>query len=294
MLADLIRLTRPKQFTKNLLVFAGMVFGGAFTREAAVTTTLAFLGMCILSAGVYVLNDVKDADADRSHPVKRERPVASGRVPIGLALTLGLLLCALGMAAAVWLGRGPTIIVAAYLALQIAYNGGLKHVAVADVFCVSAGFVLRAAFGAAALQIRVSAWLLLCTGALALMLCFAKRRHEFLLLGGERTSSRRSLAHYSLKALDAFVLVFATSAMLSYGVYAVESDTAHAHPSLFLTLPFVVYGTTRYLLLVFANDEGGEPADVLFRDPHIIFSVVGFIAVGVAAMMGLPMPVVGR
>lgn len=285
---------RPKQWAKNLLVFAGMVFGGAFTPAAAQTTVIVFAMMCVLSAGIYALNDVRDAEADRIHPGKRHRPVASGRVPSSLALALGLALLVAGMSIAIWLGKGAATIVAAYLLVQLAYNGGLKHVAVADVFCVSAGFVFRAALGAAALQIRVSAWLLLCTGALALMLCFAKRRHEFLLMGEDRTSSRRSLAHYSLKALDAFVLMFAAGAMLSYGVYAVESDTAKAHPSLFLTLPFVVYGTARYLLLVFANDEGGEPADVLFRDPHIILSVLGFIALGVAAMMGLPMPVVGR
>jgi len=182
------------------------------------------------------------------------------------------------------------VILATYVALQLLYNLGLKRVAVADVFLISLGFILRAALGAGAISVTISSWLLFCTGALALMLGFCKRRSEFILLGDRRTEVRESLGAYSRGALDALVIMFACGAALCYGVYAVQSPTAHKYPALILTSVFVFYGICRYVLIVFGKDEGGEPETLLFKDPHMVFSIVMFIVAAVLAMSGVKVP----
>ena len=182
------------------------------------------------------------------------------------------------------------MIVGIYVGMQILYNWRLKHVPVADVFTIAIGFVLRAVLGAAAIAVNISGWLLFCTGALALMLGFAKRRTEFILQGSDRESSRESLIHYSRSALDAIVVMFAAGAAMSYGIYTLQSKTAQRFPGLILTSLFVFYGITRYVLLIFTIDEGGEPADVLFKDRHMIASVLLFVAAAVLAMSGFRLP----
>ena len=159
-----------------------------------------------------------------------------------------------------------------------------------DVFVIATGFIVRAVLGASALVVAISGWFLFCTGALALMLGFAKRRNEFITQGETASSSRESLTHYSKPALDALVVIFATGAAICYGIYTLQSSAAREHPSLILTAPFVFYGITRYVLLVFQQDEGGEPADLLFGDWHIIGSVVCFIAAAALAISGLKLP----
>jgi 4-hydroxybenzoate polyprenyltransferase len=166
----------------------------------------------------------------------------------------------------------------------------MKHTAVADVFAISLGFVLRAIIGAAAIHVTISGWLLFCTGALALMLGYGKRRQEYIMKGEERGLTRESLNQYSLKALDALVTMSATAAGLSYGVYAINSKTAQHYPALVLTALPVIYGISRYILVAFTQDEGGEPESLLFSDRHILLSVVGFIALAALAMSGIKVP----
>ncbi|MDR3687838.1 MAG: decaprenyl-phosphate phosphoribosyltransferase [Fimbriimonas sp.] len=292
---SLLKLLRPKQWAKNLLVFAAILFtAGYHSPQKVVLAFSAFAVMCMAGSGTYVFNDLIDIDRDRHHPTKRYRPLASGSVPKSIAVTLGTALIIGSLAEAFILGKYSLLILCIYLALQVAYNWRLKHIPVADVFCISVGFVLRAAIGAAAIYAGISGWLLFCTGALALMLGFAKRRNEFIIQGENRMSSRISLTGYTKLTLDGFVLISACAASLCYGIYSLDSQTARKYPALILTAPFVFYGILRYVLLVFSRDEGGEPADILFGDNQIIICVVMFVACAALAVSGLRIPLLER
>lgn len=291
-LNNLVRLLRLKQWAKNLLVVAAPLFANSGDRSKFIAPmAMAFFAMSLLSSSTYICNDLIDIERDRLHPVKRFRPFASGAISKGVGIAIGLLLFAIGISLTIPLGKASLAIVATYLLMQVAYNYRLKRIPVADVFTLSVGFILRACLGAAAIHVVISGWLLFCTGALALMLGFAKRRNEFILQGEDRSFSRESLAHYSRGALDALVCMFAAGAAICYAIYTLESQTAHRYPAIILTSFFVFYGITRYVFLVFAVDEGGEPADVLFKDPHIIFSVVGFFVSAVVALNGIRIPI---
>jgi len=289
---DILRLLRPKQWAKNLLVFAAYLFAAKFgDADSTRLVLIAFAAMCLVSSATYIFNDIFDVERDRVHPSKRLRPVASGKVRIPVAVALGAVILLGGLGLAAYLGLAELILIGIYLAMQILYNAGLKRVAVADVFTISLGFVLRAALGAVAINVAMSGWLFFCTGALALMLGFAKRRNEFVAQGEQRSESRESLVAYTKPALDAFVLMFATGASMCYGLYCLESQTAQKYPGLILTMPFVVYGISRYVLIVLTQNEGAEPADLLFRDRHLVFSIVGFLVFAILAMGGMQIPV---
>lgn len=289
---SLILLLRPKQWTKNLLVFAAFIFtaGSAHSSTSGPYALLAFAAMCMASSATYIFNDIADVQRDRAHPKKRLRPIASGAVPVPVASVIGALLLVASIAIGFFLSHTTGTIIISYLVLQVVYNLGLKHVPVADVFIISLGFIFRAALGAAAISVTISTWLLFCTGALALMLGFAKRRNEYIQQGEDRASSRESLAGYSKGALDALVIMFACGAALCYGVYAVDSSTARKFPALILTSIFVFYGICRFVLIVFGKDEGGEPESLLFKDRHILFSIVMFVLSAVLAMSGFRIP----
>ncbi len=288
-----MRLLRPKQWAKNLLVFAALLFTGNLRDPHLLPLALmAFAAMCLTSSATYVFNDLADAERDRAHPRKKNRPIATGLVGTGLAWGLGLVLLAAGVGIAALINRTSLAVVVGYLLIQAMYNIALKRIPVADVFCIAVGFVLRAVLGAAAVSVPISGWLLFCTGALALMLGFAKRRQEYVSQGSD-TASRESLAGYTKAALDAMVMVYAGAAILCYGIYCLESPTAKKFPGLVITALFVAYGISRYLWLVFAQNEGEEPETLLFKDVHILLSVILFIAAAAAAMSGLQFPVVG-
>ena len=290
---SVVKLVRPKQWAKNVLVFAALLFtGGVIAQGSWVQAVMAFFAMSFVSSSTYVFNDLFDVERDRRHPKKRLRPLASGAIskPAGVAIGAILLAMSLGIAAAINLK--VVVCIGIYIAMQIAYNWRLKHIALADVYTIAVGFVLRAVLGAAAIDVYISGWLLLCTGSLALMLGFAKRRNEFILQGADRSSSRESLVHYTRPALDALVTMFAGVATMSYGIYCLLSRTGQHYPALILTALFVAYGITRYLLVVFSLDEGGEPADLLFKDRHIIASVVLFVLSAALAMSGVRLPVI--
>lgn len=274
--AALLRLTRPRQWTKNLLVFAALLFAGQTGNAAAWQAAgLAFVAFICASASVYAINDVKDRHADAEHEKKRHRPVASGLVAPGMALVLAAILVVGALALGFSINTPTLAAVACYLLLQFAYVYKLKTVALLDVFVVASGFVIRAIAGGMAISAPVSGWLLFCTGALALMLGTAKRRQEFRSEKGHLT--RAVLKGYSEKALDSLVVFSATLAALAYGIYALESPTGRQHPMLMATTPFVLFGIGRYLLLVFGQEVGEEPEEVLLRDPAIILTVVGFV-----------------
>ena len=312
---DLVRLVRVKQWTKGLFVFAALLFTRGWTDPRAVGASLvAFAAMTLASVAMYLFNDVRDLEADRAHPTKRDRSLASGRVGVAVArwgflialpvLTFGPLLAGTfdpggNASGGPWsvgspLSGGIGLLICAwgYLALQLAYNLRLKRAAVADVATIAFGFVLRVVAGAVAIRAPLSGWILLCTAFLALLIGFGKRRHEFHLAGLVAGATRPALAGYTAASLDALLVFSAACAALSYGVYSVESATAKAYPALILTAPFVVYGVMRYLVLVFGG-EGGEPESLVVRDAGLLVSLAGFLVAAYAALSGLRLPFVG-
>jgi 4-hydroxybenzoate polyprenyltransferase len=237
-------------------------------------TFLAFVAMCVVSSATYIVNDAIDVERDRNHPTKKNRPIAAGQVSVQGALILSAVLLVVGLGIAAWLNSSSLLILVGYLLLQVLYNWKIKMEPVADVFTIAIGFVLRAVLGAAAIVVPISGWLLFCSGSIALMLGFAKRRHEFILQG---PAARESLSRYNRQVLDAFLLMSASGASMFYAIYSLQSRTAEKYPLLPITVPFVIYGIARYLFLSFSKDEGGEPADIILSDSHIIFAIVGFI-----------------
>jgi len=274
---------RPKQWTKNLLLFAGLVFAaklGDWVRW--VEAGAAFAAYCAASSAAYLLNDVRDLPHDRLHPVKRERPVAQGELPASRALLLagGLALGSLGAAAA--LGPWSALFMAAFLGLQAAYTLGLKHVVLVDVMAIGALFVIRAAAGAAAVDVRISPWLLLCTALLALFLGLAKRRGELVLVGAAETPGRPVLEGYSLELVDQLVSVVAAATVVSYSIY---TFTAGGSRAMMLTIPFVVFGVFRYLLLIHRHDLGEEPENALVSDPPILIAAGLWVLTAVLVLL---------
>lgn len=295
-ITDLLKLIRVKQYTKNVFVFAAFIFyvKGWTTPGAFTSTLFAFVAMCCASSATYIVNDIYDLEKDRAHPVKKNRPIASGRVPVAVAFGLAVALL-FGSLILGWRAN-PTVVygIGVYLLIQVLYNLWLRNKSVADVACISLGFVIRVIIGALAISAQVSGWILLCTATLALMLGFGKRRHEFLLMGDQGHSSRKSLAEYSRQSLDMLVGFSATCAALTYSVYSIESPTARSYPGLILTTPFVIYGIARYIVIVFGSGESGEPESLVLRDPHLILTFFGF---GIAAAIGLtnvPIPFLYR
>lgn len=289
--SGLLRLLRPKQWLKNALVFGPLIFANAFGQiDNLIRAFLCFLAMCLLSSATYVFNDIADVERDRRHPRKRLRPIAAGQVTVPTAVCCGAMLLVVGILIAYGLNRSTLYLAVVYLALQVLYNLFLKRVPVADAFVLAAGFVLRAVIGAAAIQVSISGWLLFCTGALALMFGFAKRRAEFVSQGEARGTSRESLLGYTRQSLDALFLMTAVASGICYGIYAIESRTAKEHPTMVVTTVFVIYAICRYVLLVFNRDEGEEPESLMVKDGQLLGCLVGFLIVSVWAMRATTIP----
>jgi len=267
---------RPRQWTKNLLVFAGLIFSQGLNDPTLVARSVfAFAIFCLLSGSVYLINDVMDAERDRAHPQKRFRPVASGRLPAGVAL-VGAIVLLVGSSVAVLFMSGPFGATAvAYAALQIAYSMGLKHVVILDSLIIAGGFVLRALAGVLVLGIELSHWLLLCTILLALFLTFGKRRHELIALEAGAADHRPILSEYSPQLLDQMIAVVTASTLMAYALYtmAPETQAKLGTTRLPLTIPFVLYGIFRYLYLLYRRDLGGDPSEHLVTDWALLVDV---------------------
>ena len=275
---------RPRQWTKNLLLFAGLVFAAKLGDGARwIEAATAFVAFCAASSAAYIVNDVRDAPHDRLHPIKRSRPIARGELPPRTALALAgvLTLVAVGLAAA--LGLSELLYLGAFLALQAAYTLALKEVVLVDVMAIGALFVVRAAAGADAVRVPISPWLLLCTALLALFLGLAKRRGELVLVGADATPGRPVLAGYSLELVDQLVSVVAASTVIAYALYTFSARDSKA---MMVTIPFVLFGVFRYLLLIHRHDLGEEPENVLLSDRPILLCVAGW-AVSAALILGL-------
>ena len=276
MLGALLASLRPRQWTKNLLVLAGLIFSRGLHEPALVArSALAFALFCLLSGGVYLINDVMDAERDRVHPQKRHRPVASGRLPARVALAAGVGLLIGTVAAAFLLSVPFGIVAAVYAALLVAYSAGLKHMVIVDTLIIAGGFVLRALAGVVVLGIEFSYWLLLCTILLALFLTFGKRRHELLALEAGAIDHRPILSEYSPQLLDQMIAVVTASTLMAYALYTMAPET-HARlgtTRLPLTIPFVLYGIFRYLYLMYRRDLGGNPSELFLTDRALLVDV---------------------
>jgi 4-hydroxybenzoate polyprenyltransferase len=274
--ANLVRSLRPHQWTKNLLVFAGLIFGerlldGPSTGRAL----LAFVIFCALSGVVYLVNDVRDREADRRHPVKSRRPIASGALSPRTALTAAMLLTGAATGAAFWLRPAFGAVALGYLALLTLYTASLKHLVILDVLAIASGFVLRALAGAVAVGVPFSHWLLLLTLLLALFLALSKRRAELVTLAHDATGHRRILAEYSPYLLDQMIGVVTASTLLAYAFYTISPDTVQKFGTdrLLWTVPFPLYGIFRYLYLVHQRDGGGNPSETLLTDRPLLACV---------------------
>jgi 4-hydroxybenzoate polyprenyltransferase len=267
---------RPAEWTKNLFVFAGLLFGlKLFDPNAIVDAIGAFVVFCVLSGVVYLVNDITDGDSDRQHPIKAKRPIASGALPVPTALAAAIALGICGLGGAVALGRPFAIVAVAYVALQLAYSFSLKHIVIIDVLTIAVGFVLRAVAGAEAVRVNISNWLLVCTILIALFIGLAKRRHEIVLLAGGATSHRPILGEYSAYLLDQMIGVVTASTLIAYVFYTISPETQakFGTPWLGLTIPFPLYGIFRYLYLVHQREGGGSPADMLLTDRPLLLCV---------------------
>lgn len=284
---DLIRLMRPYQWVKNGFVLVGLLFGHGWSDAAQVAAVVQmFMAFCLASSGVYVMNDVHDREADRAHPRKRHRPVASGAVGVREAVIWVILLCGSALPLAASVSMAGMAIVAAYIILNVAYSNGLKHVAVLDVFLIAAGFMLRILAGTTGVDIDPSPWLLGCGMMLTLFLGFAKRRAEFATLdsgpdGENGAVQRPSLDGYTPALLDRLIAISAAGAVIGYAFYSLDSRTIELHGTskLILTLPFVIYGLFRYLFALYRSGAGADPARDLLRDPHLLGALCGWVLV---------------
>jgi 4-hydroxybenzoate polyprenyltransferase len=267
---------RPRQWTKNLLLFAGIIFAAKLGDASRWAEALAaFAAYCAASSASYLVNDVRDAPHDRLHPVKRSRPIARGELSARAAVGLAAVLLLVAFALVIPLGVASILFLCAFFALQAAYTLSLKHVVLLDVMTIGGLFVIRAAAGAAAVDVRISPWLLLCTALLALFLALAKRRGELVLVGAEATPGRPVLEGYSLALVDQLVTIVAASTVISYCLY---TFTARDSKAMMVTIPFVVFGVFRYLLLMHRRDLGEEPEEVLLRDVPILLCIAGWAA----------------
>ena len=287
----LVASLRPEQWTKNLFVFAGVLFGGRLLDlELMLRAAAAFVIFCALSGVVYIFNDLADREGDQQHPLKRLRPIASGRLAPGTAMTAAIVLAALAFTAAVVLSPMFAALAASYVALLVLYSVVLKHLVIIDALTIAAGFVLRAAAGAVAVFVPISHWLLVCTTLLALFLVLSKRRHELTLLADGAMTHRPILEEYSPYLLDQMIAVVTASTLVAYAVYATSAETAErlGTSRLGLTIPFVLYGIFRYLYLVHQKRAGGSPADLLLTDRPLL-ACVGLWAVSVALILYSPL-----
>ena len=267
---------RPGQWTKNLFVFAALVFSERLTDLTAVLrATAAFLIFCALSGAIYLINDIFDREQDQRHPLKAARPIASGAVSVRLATATAFVLASASLLASAALGVPFLLTAVAYVALLSAYSAFLKNIVILDVLAIAAGFTLRAVAGGAAIFVPVSHWLLVCTMLLALFIALSKRRHELTLLTDTATHHRPILGDYTPYLLDQMISVVTASTLIAYAFYTMSPETiAKFHTTMLsLTIPFPLYGIFRYLYLVHRRDLGGSPSEVLVNDRPLLICV---------------------
>lgn len=293
-MADVFRLLRPLQWAKNGLVFLPLLFAvdiawSVESPEAVPALMLrlgiVFLGFCGMASGVYVLNDLMDREADRRHPLKRERPIASGRVSVPAALALLAALTGAGLAAVWYESRLLGLIGVIYLAINVGYSLGGKNIALLDVFAVASGYVIRAAAGAVAIEVEPSPWLYATSGAGALFIVLGRRYAEARLAGDAAGQQRPALAHYAGPFISQLLTISATAALLSYTIYTIEAENLPDNNAMLFTLPPVALGLFRYLYLLNTSSRAESPEQLMVRDLPLLACIVAWLAVSAAALL---------
>ena len=289
----LLRTMRPRQWTKNVVLFLALFFSvnqywspanwPQFASKIGLAG-LGFLVFCLVSSTVYLVNDLVDIEQDRAHPVKRRRPLAAGLLPVRVAVAAAPALALLGLGLGSLLGWRFLFATVAYVGLMVAYSFWLKHIVLVDVFTIAAGFVLRAVAGAVVIDVPVSPWLYLCTVLGALFLGFAKRRHELLLLNDSASQHRQILQEYSPQLLDQAIAVVTSSIVMAYSLYTFSAEGLPSNGAMMLTIPFVLYGIFRYLYLTHLKNEGGNPEEILLRDKPLVLDIALWLAFSVAIL----------
>ena len=278
-LLPLLEAMRPRQWSKNVFVLAGIVFAGRlFEARAELRVLACFALFCAASSALYLANDVADRASDVHHPLKRTRPIASGRLSPSLAIAASAILTLVALAGTALLNRTTLAVTAAYLASTFAYSLGLKRAFLLDVMIVAAGFVLRAVAGASCIEAEISPWLLVCSFLLALFLALGKRRAELVLLGQNATDHRVALGSYSLPLVDSWLTALAGAAIVSYALYTQSQRTVEhfGTTNLLYTVPFVIYALFRYQHHVVRQDAGGDPGSLLLQDPGLWISLLAW------------------
>lgn len=267
---------RPKQWAKQAFVLAALVFDGKlFQPYFVVRTLLAVLVFSLISGAVYALNDLADVEKDRTHPSKRHRPLASGRLSPAVAGVAVLVLVAVSLATAYLLSPGFLLVTALYFGLNVAYSYVLKDLLILDLLAIAAGFVLRVVAGVVVVDVaRFSPWLYVCTTLLALFIAINKRRHEYVLLAENAENHRSTLAGYTLPLLDQFSMVVISATLMAYSLYTFSAPNLPDNHSMMLTIPFVIYGLFRYMYLVQVKGMGGAPEEIVLRDKPLILDVL--------------------
>ncbi|HEX8918517.1 MAG TPA: decaprenyl-phosphate phosphoribosyltransferase [Chloroflexota bacterium] len=272
---DLILSARPRQWIKNGFVFAALVFASKLSHPDLVLRVIAaFVLFCALSSAVYLINDVVDRDADRMHPVKSHRPIAAGRVSARVAVGLALFLALAGVGLSLLLDYRFGLLAAGYVVLTVAYTFNLKNLVLIDVFALAGGFVLRAAGGAAVIHVSISPWLYLCTILISLFLGFGKRRHELLILEEDARVHRRNLEEYTGPLLDDLINIVAGATIIAYSLYTFFASAVPQNHAMMVTIPFVLYGIFRYLLLIHRTDFAGAPEEAVWKDLPLLVDLI--------------------
>lgn len=271
MLKAILKTMRPRQWTKNVFVLAALVFDRQlFTLDSVLRSVGGMLLFCLLSSSVYIINDIRDVEADRQHPVKRNRPIASGKLPVPVAIGTVVVLLIITFTLAFFLSRQFFIIAAIYFAFNLAYSMGLKNLLLVDVLIIAAGFVLRVAAGVSLIEVeRFSPWLYVVTTLGALFIGFGKRRAEMMLLEHNANNHRKVLDGYTLPFLDQMITIVSSTTLIAYSLYTFSAPNLPSNHAMMLTIPFVLYGIFRYLWLLQVKKEGGAPEEILLSDRPI-------------------------
>lgn len=277
MLKYILKAMRPRQWTKNAFVMAALVFDRKLFDVLSLERTLLTLVIfCLVSSSVYLFNDIMDVEADRNHPVKKNRPIASGKLSIKIAVIVSVILLLVSLAGSYFLSTGLLVIVAVYFLLNLAYSKWLKHMPIVDVLVIAACFVLRVVAGVSVIEVeRFSPWLYVVTTLFALYIGFGKRRAELMVLVPDNTQShRRVLSGYSLDFVDQLITIVSSTTIIAYSLYTFSAPNLPANHSMMLTIPFVLYGIFRYLSLMQIDKRGGEPEELLLKDRPLQITIL--------------------
>jgi len=278
---------RPYHWIKNTFVFAPMIFSGQFKHfSVCLRATFAFVCFCMVTSGIYIINDLFDRNEDQQHPVKKHRPIASGVISSNLATTLSIILITLGLMLGYFLKWPVVVTLLLYTVINIAYSLALKHIVILDVLIIAVGFVLRIIGGGLAISVVPSYWLILCTVMISIFLGFTKRRAELVSISTEKTNSRPALKNYSIAFLDQVISMVTGATIIAYALYTVDTHTQRVlgTRAMLITFPFVIYGIFRYIYLIYHLEQGEDPVETLINDIPTIINFLIWIVISLCVV----------